>query len=368
MTRNASIVLLCALLLIPAGVTTAQVCTTGSPITGTYGGPGETGNAATGSGPWTMDATATMPAWVWFLPDQTFTFAELTHLSATFDSFGNYGLGSPRFQVWLDCDGDGQPDNNFPAIPDAFNDNMMILWGPSNGGTFSGTDVELDTHSGVNYIGEVAGAGGDAGRYDVSQYGGSGYTTYNGALGTVGTCTVIRVQATLDNYDAQGITLTSINMCATGGPDLVIDKEAAGPFEGGTGSYTLTVSNVGLGPTDGSTVTVTDTPGFGVVVTNMSGTGWTCTTATRTCTRSDVLAAGASYPPITVDVTYTTNPIENSATVSGGGDVDTTDNSDSVTVSPATATDVPALGTLGMISLALLLGAVAIVIMRGRVV
>src|SRR5262249_18124728 len=38
----------------------------------------------------------------------------------------------------------------------------------------------------------------------------------------------------------------------------------------------------------------------------MSGTGWTCTTL-PTCTRSDVLLGGTSYPAITVTVTVTSN-------------------------------------------------------------
>ena len=58
----------------------------------------------------------------------------------------------------------------------------------------------------------------------------------------------------------------------------------------------------------------------------MAGTGWNCTLATVSCTRSDVLAAGALYPAITltVNVSPTAQPgVFNSATVTGAGEVNT---------------------------------------------
>jgi uncharacterized repeat protein (TIGR01451 family) len=58
----------------------------------------------------------------------------------------------------------------------------------------------------------------------------------------------------------------------------------------------------------------------------ISGTNWTCTLATLTCTRSYTLAAGASYPVITLNVNVaSTAPasVTNTATVSGGGETNT---------------------------------------------
>ncbi len=52
----------------------------------------------------------------------------------------------------------------------------------------------------------------------------------------------------------------------------------------------------------------------------MSGTGWSC--AGNSCTRSDSLAAGSSYPALTATVNVAPNassPQVNSASVSGGG-------------------------------------------------
>ncbi len=91
----------------------------------------------------------------------------------------------------------------------------------------------------------------------------------------------------------------------------------------------MTVSNVGSAPSSG-TVTVTETPPPGLTVTALSGTGWTCTVATRTCTRSDALAPGASYPAITVTTSVgagaAPGTVTNTAVVSGGGDSNSTNN------------------------------------------
>jgi hypothetical protein len=52
-------------------------------------------------------------------------------------------------------------------------------------------------------------------------------------------------------------------------------------------------------------VTVTETLPAGLTLVAMTGTGWTC--ASNVCTRSDALAAGASYPAITVTVNVAVN-------------------------------------------------------------
>src|SRR5207237_1343796 len=107
-------------------------------------------------------------------------------------------------------------------------------------------------------------------------------------------------------------------------PDLTIGKTHVGNFSQGQvgATYTITVTNSGTGPSSG-TVTVVDALPAGLTATAISGGGWSCTLATLTCTRSDVLAASASYPSITVTVNVAANAaasVTNSATVSGGGD------------------------------------------------
>jgi uncharacterized repeat protein (TIGR01451 family) len=105
---------------------------------------------------------------------------------------------------------------------------------------------------------------------------------------------------------------------------LGISKTHTGNFtQGQTGAtYSVTVLNGGAAPTSG-TVTVTETVPTGLTLVSMAGTGWTCPgTAANNCTRSDVLAAGASYLPITVTVNVAANApssVSNQVSVSGGG-------------------------------------------------
>ena len=92
-------------------------------------------------------------------------------------------------------------------------------------------------------------------------------------------------------------------------------------------TYPLTVSNTGGTATSG-TVTVADTLPAGFTATAMSGTGWTCTVASATCTRSDALGAGSSYPVITLTFSIASGDVgtyTNSVSTSGGGEVSTGD-------------------------------------------
>ena len=106
------------------------------------------------------------------------------------------------------------------------------------------------------------------------------------------------------------------------GPVLTIAKTHTGNFTQGqtNAQYNITVTNSGAGSTNGSAVSVTDTVPGGLTIISMSGTGWSCNAST--CTRSDVLSSGASYPAITATVNVATSassPQVNQATVSGGG-------------------------------------------------
>jgi photosystem II stability/assembly factor-like uncharacterized protein len=110
-------------------------------------------------------------------------------------------------------------------------------------------------------------------------------------------------------------------------PDLTISKTHSGSLvTGQTGaSYTLTVRNMGTGLTS-NTVTVTDNlPGV-LTATSIGGGGWNCSQPSGPCTRNDALAPGASYPPITMTVNISGGAfgsVANTATVSGGGEVNT---------------------------------------------
>jgi uncharacterized repeat protein (TIGR01451 family) len=168
---------------------------------------------------------------------------------------------------------------------------------------------------------------------------------------------------TSSNGGTGNAATASINVLA---PDLQITKSHDGAFtRGGTGSYTITVSNVGAGPTAG-TVTVTDTLPAGLTATAMSGTGWTCSVGTLTCTRSDALAAGASYPPITLTVSVAAtapSSFTNTVAVSGGGDASPANNS-ATDVTSLGAAPIPTLGTWAFLLLGLLLALIAVRALR----
>ncbi|MGA0854005.1 MAG: alpha-amylase family glycosyl hydrolase [Luteolibacter sp.] len=119
------------------------------------------------------------------------------------------------------------------------------------------------------------------------------------------------------------------------GPDLTLSKTHSGSFQkGGNGSFSIVVTNAGNTQSSGS-VTLTETPPVGMSINSMSGSGWTYNASNQTCTRSDSLAAGASYPPVTVDVIFDANAateLSNTASISGGGDANLNNNTDSDTV------------------------------------
>jgi uncharacterized repeat protein (TIGR01451 family) len=107
-------------------------------------------------------------------------------------------------------------------------------------------------------------------------------------------------------------------------PVLSIVKTHSGSFLPGqqNAAYTVTVSNAaGAGATSG-TVMVTENIPLGLTLASMAGAGWACPSGGNTCTRSDSLAGGLSYPPITVLMDVKANagsPQVNGVTVSGGG-------------------------------------------------
>jgi uncharacterized repeat protein (TIGR01451 family) len=126
-------------------------------------------------------------------------------------------------------------------------------------------------------------------------------------------------------------------------PDLSVAATHSGTFKQGDvgDTYTLTVSNAGTGPTSG-TVSLVDTLPAGLTATAMSGTGWTVNLSTLTATRSDALAAGSSYPAITVTVNVAANAptsVTNTATVSGGGEINTANDTASDATSIAQLSD-----------------------------
>jgi hypothetical protein len=98
----------------------------------------------------------------------------------------------------------------------------------------------------------------------------------------------------------------SMSVAAAPSPDLRVTLGHTGNFATGrSGTYTLTVANVGRADTRGL-LTARVTLPRGLVAKSGAGTGWSCHAAgtTETCTRSRSLAAGASSRlTVTVHVT-----------------------------------------------------------------
>jgi hypothetical protein len=149
--------------------------------------------------------------------------------------------------------------------------------------------------------------------------------------------------------------------------DLALAKShAASCYTGQLGAtYSLTVSDV-TGFASTGVVIVVDTLPASLTATAMSGTGWNCTLGTLTCTRSDALAASASYPVITVTFTVAANApvsVTNTAVLSGGGDSHNANNSASdpttvtpppdFSITPAPSTDTVKAGRAGSYTLTL---------------
>ncbi|MFD7604279.1 hypothetical protein ACFWAN_27955 [Streptomyces mirabilis] len=109
---------------------------------------------------------------------------------------------------------------------------------------------------------------------------------------------------------------------------MTITKIHARHFaQGRDGTYTITVGNaVGGRPDQQHHGHRARHPPARLSADSILGTGWNCTLNTLTCTRSDVLPAGSSYPPITVMVDVSCrayDQVTNTATATGGGDTTT---------------------------------------------
>jgi hypothetical protein len=207
---------------------------------------------------------------------------------------------------------------------------VLKINAPGQAGPGSAFNANLTVQSSVNgsalaaYTGTVHFTSSDAGATLPADYtfvaGDGGTHTFSFTLSALGNQTITATDTSSSGF----VGSATINVNTT--PDMSISKTHSGNFNTGQpGSYAITASNVGGGPSSG-TVTVVDTLPASLTATAISGTGWSCTLATLTCTRADALAgAGSSYPVITLSVTPGPTPglVTNVATVSGGGETNT---------------------------------------------
>jgi hypothetical protein len=162
--------------------------------------------------------------------------------------------------------------------------------------------------------------------------GDAGSHTFQFTLNTLGDQTI----SVVDTH-AGGFTGTT-NVTVSTATDLAdsISLSQATALQGATGlTFATSVRNNGGSASTGA-VTVTATLGSGLNATAIGGTGWSCTLAALTCTRTDALASAASYPDVTVTFNVAASAPSTasiSSTVSGGGDADLANNTATATVS-----------------------------------
>ena len=199
--------------------------------------------------------------------------------------------------------------NPLPATSQTFTGVAPTGTGTISGQTGSNTVFESVTSGLANYIGPGTVA------FGASALGTSSTSVTSGTVSTV--------------YDTSAGASIAVIYCYPP-PTLSITKLPATNtlIQTNTGLFTLTVSNAASTSPTTAAVTVTDPVPAGLTVTGTpSGTGWNCAGTTGqsvSCTRSDALQPGASYPAITVNYTVapgtTAGTLTNTATVTGGGD------------------------------------------------
>ena len=111
----------------------------------------------------------------------------------------------------------------------------------------------------------------------------------------------------------------------TSHPFLSLTKSHNGNFTYGQvgATYSVLVSNASSAATTGA-ITVSEAIPSGLTLQSMSGAGWNCTSIAATCTRSDALVGGSSFPPITVAVNVAAggvNQVINQVTLTGGDEI-----------------------------------------------
>lgn len=160
----------------------------------------------------------------------------------------------------------------------------------------------------ISTVGSVTSYGIDVDQYDVSAYLSPGQTS----------------ATTVYSSGADLVLLMAQVVSATSDPavDLTVTKTHTGNFvAGGTGTYTITVSNAANMEREDNIVTVTDTLPAGLTYNSATGTGWTCSASGQvvTCTHPATLDPGQSFPAISLVVNATSAAaasVTNSVTVS----------------------------------------------------
>ena len=171
--------------------------------------------------------------------------------------------------------------------------------------------------------------------------GGTSPIAVNNSITGLSANTMYHYRAAAMNLD--GGTSYGVNTAFFTGTDLSVASSVTGsPWIRGTPrEIQLTISNTGSAASSGS-LTVTINLPAGLTVTGISGTGWTASSSGLSCTRSDSLGAGLSYPVITLNVAVASNAAETlqpTFTISGAGDAYASNNAITNTITTISPVD-----------------------------
>lgn len=128
-------------------------------------------------------------------------------------------------------------------------------------------------------------------------------------------------------------------------PDLTLSLTHAGTFKqaDAAGACMIIVSNAGSGASSGL-ISIFAAPPKGFTVTALKGEGWIAAADQQNATRSDPLAAGASFPPLSMTVRIDPDApgaLTNLARVLGGGELNTANDaaSDAIAITALSASE-----------------------------
>jgi uncharacterized repeat protein (TIGR01451 family) len=139
--------------------------------------------------------------------------------------------------------------------------------------------------------------------------------------------------------------VTGIQSAALCSPDMTVSKSHIGNFTRGSNAiWTITASNVSPYGSTSGLVTVNDTLPVGITPISWSPLSWACSISGQTisCARSDVLAALASYPSITLNALVSQSApatLTNTAVVGGGGEANLLNDTATDTASVGSSAD-----------------------------
>jgi uncharacterized repeat protein (TIGR01451 family) len=186
---------------------------------------------------------------------------------------------------------EGDPGNSGPL--NGFSESLTFNGTTLNDGiNVPGSDPLVQPYDGtVNSIGVATSYGVDVDTFDVTALLAPGQTSAT---------TVFSAGGDLVLLVAQVVSATSEPVV-----DLSLTKTHTGNFSaGGTGTYTLRVSNAAGVQREDNPVVVTDTLPAGLTFVSGTGTGWSCSASgqTVTCTHAPFLDPGQSFPDLTLTV------------------------------------------------------------------